>query len=92
MVRPRSAQNTASCSTTARFFSVMNSQTYLDGDPLPVAAVDVAGIRTLVSVPMLATGIEYRMIVFDDLGVILLDFPRPSPEMLEKMYGTLFDR
>ena len=26
---------------------------YLDGDPLPVAAVDVAGIRTLVVVPML---------------------------------------
>ena len=29
------------------------SRAYLDGDPLPVAAVDVAGIRTLVSVPML---------------------------------------
>ena len=29
------------------------SRGYLDGDPLPVAAVDVAGIRTLVGVPML---------------------------------------
>ena len=29
------------------------SRGYLDGDPLPVAAVDVAGIRTLVVVPML---------------------------------------
>ena len=28
------------------------SRAYLDGDPLPVAAVDVAGIRTLLSVPM----------------------------------------
>src|SRR5262249_35058346 len=29
------------------------SRGYLDGDPLPVAGVDVAGIRTLVGVPML---------------------------------------
>ena len=29
------------------------SRAYLDGDPLPVAAVEVAGIRTLLSVPML---------------------------------------
>jgi GAF domain-containing protein len=29
------------------------SRAYLEGDPLPVAAVDVAGIRTLVAVPML---------------------------------------
>ena len=29
------------------------TRAYLDGDPLPVAAVDIAGIRTLVSVPML---------------------------------------
>jgi GAF domain-containing protein len=28
------------------------SRAYLDGDPLPVAAVEVAGIRTLLSVPM----------------------------------------
>jgi GAF domain-containing protein len=28
------------------------SLAYRDGDPLPVAAVDVAGIRTLLSVPM----------------------------------------
>ena len=38
------------------------------------------------------TGIEYRMILFDDLDVILPGFPGPSPEMLEKMYGTRFDR
>ena len=29
------------------------TRAYLDRDPLPVAAVDIAGIRTLVSVPML---------------------------------------
>ena len=29
------------------------TQAYLDRDPLPVAAVDIAGIRTLVTVPML---------------------------------------
>ncbi len=28
------------------------SRAYLDGDPLPVAAVEIAGIRTLLSVPM----------------------------------------
>ena len=28
------------------------SRAYLDGDPLPVAAVEVAGVRTLLSVPM----------------------------------------
>jgi hypothetical protein len=33
------------------------------------------------------TGIEYRMILFDDLNVILPGFPGPSPEKLEKMYG-----
>jgi hypothetical protein len=34
-----------------------------------------------------STGVEYRMILFDDLDVILPGFPGPSPEMLEKMYG-----
>src|SRR5205823_1242789 len=29
------------------------SRAYLDGDPLPVAGADIAGIRTLLSVPML---------------------------------------
>ncbi|MGA8968439.1 MAG: GAF domain-containing protein [Pseudolabrys sp.] len=29
---------------------------YLDGDPLPVSAADIAGIRTLVTVPMLKEG------------------------------------
>ena len=33
------------------------------------------------------TGIEYRMILFDDLDVILPGFPGPSPDMLKKMYG-----
>ena len=30
-----------------------DDQSYLEGDPLPVAAVDFAGIRTLLAVPML---------------------------------------
>jgi len=30
-----------------------HDQSYLDGDPLPVAAVEIAGIRTLLGVPML---------------------------------------
>jgi hypothetical protein len=34
------------------------------------------------------TGIEYRMILFDDLDVILPGFPGPSPDMLKKMYGN----
>ena len=38
------------------------------------------------------TGIAYRMILFDDLDMILPGFPGPSPAMLEKMYGTCFDR
>jgi hypothetical protein len=33
------------------------------------------------------TGIEYRMILFDDLDVILPGFPGPSPVALKKMYG-----
>jgi hypothetical protein len=33
-------------------------------------------------------GIEFRMIRFDDLDVILPGFPEPSPEMLTKMYGS----
>jgi GAF domain-containing protein len=31
---------------------IRESRAYLDGEPLPVAAVEVAGIRTLLSVPM----------------------------------------
>jgi hypothetical protein len=38
------------------------------------------------------TGIAYRMMLFDDLDVILPGFPGPSPAMLEKMYGPRFDR
>ena len=44
-------------------------------------------MRTL-ELSCLTTGIEYRMILFDDLDVILPGFPGPSPEMLEKMYGN----
>jgi hypothetical protein len=39
-----------------------------------------------------AAGIAYRMILFDDLDVILPGFPGPSPEMLEKMYGRRIER
>jgi hypothetical protein len=38
------------------------------------------------------TGVEYRMMLFDDLDVILPGFPGPSPEMPEKIYGTRFER
>jgi hypothetical protein len=34
------------------------------------------------------TGIEYRMILFDDLDAILPGFPGPSPDMQKKMYGN----
>jgi hypothetical protein len=34
------------------------------------------------------TGIAYRVVLFEDLDVILPGFPGPSPEMLEKMYGN----
>jgi signal transduction histidine kinase len=36
-----------------QFADLRESRAYRDGDPLPVAAADVAGIRTLVAVPML---------------------------------------
>jgi GAF domain-containing protein len=36
-----------------QFADLRESRAYLDGDPLPVAAVDIAGIRTLLAVPML---------------------------------------
>jgi GAF domain-containing protein len=35
-----------------QFADLRESRAYVDGDPLPVAAVDIAGIRTLVAVPM----------------------------------------
>src|SRR5262249_42781942 len=35
---------------------VRESRAYLDGDPLSVAAVEVAGIRTLIEIPMLKEG------------------------------------
>jgi GAF domain-containing protein len=39
------------------------SRAYLDGDALPVVAVDVAGIRTVVAVPMLKEGATVGLIV-----------------------------
>jgi hypothetical protein len=33
------------------------------------------------------TGIGYRMILFDDLDVILPGFPGPPPDALKRMYG-----
>jgi hypothetical protein len=44
-------------------------------------------MRTL-ELSCLTTGIEYRMILFDDLDVILPGFPGPSPEALKKIYGN----
>lgn len=35
-----------------------------------------------------AAGVAYRMILFDDLDVIIPGFPGPSPEVLKKMYGN----
>jgi GAF domain-containing protein len=35
---------------------MLKDQAYLQGDPLPVSVVDIAGIRTLVTVPMLKEG------------------------------------
>jgi GAF domain-containing protein len=35
-----------------QFADLRESRAYVDGDPLPVAAVDIAGIRTLAAVPM----------------------------------------
>jgi hypothetical protein len=34
------------------------------------------------------TGIEYRIVHFEDLDEILPGFPGPSPTMLEKIYGN----
>src|SRR5262249_16327889 len=36
-----------------QFADLRESRAYRDGDPLPVASVDIAGIRTLVALPML---------------------------------------
>src|SRR5262249_18008303 len=38
------------------------SPAYLAGDPLPVAAVDIAGVRTLLTVPMLKDNISVGII------------------------------
>jgi transcriptional regulator with GAF, ATPase, and Fis domain len=41
-----------------QFADLRESRAYLDGDPLPVASVDIAGIRTLVAVPMLKDNVS----------------------------------
>jgi hypothetical protein len=45
--------------------------------------IDLHPMRTI-ELSSRATGIEYRMLLSDDLDVILPGFPGPSPEMLEK--------
>ena len=59
---------------------------YIDLDPM-----GLEWMRT-VELSSRMTGIAYRMMLFDDLDVILPGFPGPSPAMLEKMYGPRFDR
>jgi hypothetical protein len=56
----------------------------------PGIDLDPMGLYWMRTLELLSrnTGIAYRMIHFDDLNVILLGFPGPSPEMLEKMYGN----
>src|SRR5262249_56132603 len=39
------------------------SRAYLDGDPLPVAAADIGGVRTMLVVPMLKEGTTIGAIV-----------------------------
>jgi GAF domain-containing protein len=46
-----------------QFADLRESRAYRDGDPLPVAAADVAGIRTLVAVPMLKENASVGIIV-----------------------------
>jgi hypothetical protein len=65
--------------------------------PSGLFGVDVERLRATLCRPARGTrtlelssreaGIEFRMIRFDDLDVILPGFPGPSPEMLTKMYG-----
>jgi GAF domain-containing protein len=57
--RPGSSVPAARVTKTHRPVQVADlskDRAYLDGDPLPVAAVEIAGIRTLASVPMLKDG------------------------------------
>jgi hypothetical protein len=57
-----------------------------EGPDLDLDPMGLEWMRTL-ELSSRITGIEYRMILFEDLDVILPGFPGPSPEMLEKMYG-----
>jgi hypothetical protein len=61
------------------------------GPSIDLDAMGLEWMRTL-ELSSRTTGIAYRMMLFEDLDVILPGFPGPSPEMLEKMYGTRFDR
>ena len=56
----------------------------------PGIDLDPMGLYWMRTLELLSrnTGIAYRMIDFEDLDVILLGFPGPSPEMLEKIYGN----
>jgi hypothetical protein len=56
----------------------------------PGIDLDPRGLDWMRTLELLSrnTGIEYRMIHFEDLDVILPGFPGPSPEMLERIYGN----
>ena len=58
----------------------------------PGIDLDPMGLDWMRTLELLSrnTGIAYRMILFDDLDVILPGFPGQSPEALEKMYGNRF--
>jgi hypothetical protein len=57
-----------------------------DGPTIGLDPMGLEWMRTL-ELSSREAGIEFRMIRFDDLDVILPGFPGPSPEMLTKMYG-----
>src|SRR5262249_47082290 len=59
----------------------------IGGRSIELDAMGLEWMRTL-ELSSRAAGIKYRMILFDDLDVILPGFPGPSPDMLRKMYGT----
>jgi hypothetical protein len=58
-----------------------------DGPSIELDPMGLEWMRTL-ELSSREVGIEFRMIRFDDLDVILPGFPGPSPEMLTKMYGS----
>jgi hypothetical protein len=56
----------------------------------PSVELDPMGLEWMRTIELSsqANGVKYRMMLLDDLDVILPGFPGPSPEMLKKMYGT----